>query len=87
MNARNPIIRFVLFLILIVAFQRALAFLLALTPLRGIWYFIVFELIVAIFFAYLYFPAPERKGCIRNPRFHAYVAAFFAVFVLLELIF
>ena len=86
MQVRNPILRFLIFLVLIIAFQRGLAWVLSLTPLTGIWYLIVFELIMAFVFAYIYFPAPYRKGCLTNPKFHMYVAGFFAALILMQLL-
>ena len=84
---RNPLLRFVIFMALVILFQRALGYALSYIGLTGLAYFIVFELIMAFVFAYLYYPAPYRKDCLKNPKFHMTVAGFFAVFVVLELLF
>lgn len=78
---------FIIFIVLIWGIQYVLQMFLVSIGLNYLAIFIIVELVVSIIFAYLMYPAGNRRNAIKDPRFHLNIAIFFAVFVLLQIIF
>jgi heme A synthase len=87
MNTNNPIVRYVIFIVGIIAFQYLLGTILAILGVDRLIASIIIQLAMAFVFAYLYYPAPFRKYALRDPKFHMNVAIFFVIFFLINLIF
>ncbi|MDD4123634.1 MAG: hypothetical protein VB122_08145 [Erysipelotrichales bacterium] len=86
MNSRS-IFRFIAIILGIFIFQKMLIFILGEIGLSGLSLIIVLELIMAFLFAYIYYPAPYRKQCFKDPSYHKNVAIFFGIFMILQLLF
>ncbi len=86
MNRLSPVARFVIYIVAIILIQRLLSMLLLALGINGVAYLIVFELIVAFLFAFLNYPG-DKKGFIKDPKFHKMFAIFFAVLIGLQVLF
>lgn len=87
MTSNNPIIRYIIFIIGIIALQYLLGTILSIIGVSALIATIIIQLAMAFVFAYLYYPAPFRKYALRDPKFHMNVAIFFVLFLLINLIF
>ena len=84
---RNSFLSMIIFIIGFILFQYVLSAVLVAVGFTGVWLFIVFDLILAFAFAWFQYPSIYRKEAFKNPRFHMSVAIYFAVLVLLDLLF
>lgn len=84
---RVNLVRFLVTLLIIMVLQYVLAYVLALLGVSGIFAILVIAFVMAIFFAFLNYPAPFRKTAVKDPYFHKMVAIFFVVFFLVNLLF
>ena len=81
------IVGYLIFIAMIYILQYALQMVLAAIGVSGIAIFIIVEFVISVLFAYLMYPAPYRKNAWRDPKFHMNIAIFFAVFVVIQLVF
>ncbi len=83
----NNIGRFIITLIIIIATQLVLGWLLAMVGISGIYAILLMSLAMAILFAYLNYPPQLRRYAVKDPHFHKMIAIFFVVFFLIDFLF
>lgn len=74
----------IIYLVLLLAFQVILQYVLIYFGITGIWYYIVFDFILAIVFSLLDFRGREK---LRNPEFHKTLAIYFVILMVVSLLF
>ena len=84
---RNSFFSIMLSLVMFILLQYLIQGALIALGITGIWFFILFDLILAFIFAWIQYPRIYRKQAIRDPRFHMSFAMYFAILVVLDLIF
>ena len=84
---RNSFFSIMISLVVFILLQYLIQAALIALGVSGIWFFILFDLILAFLFAYLQYPSIYRKQALRDPRFHMSFAMYFGILVVLDLIF
>ena len=83
----NGIIRLVIFMFAIYFMQVVIVNILGLLGIGGLTGVIILEFIMAVVFAYIYYPAPYRKYALKDPKFHMSICIFFILFMAFQFIF
>lgn len=79
--------RFVITLLIIIAVNYGVGYLLMYLGIYGIAANLIMSIILAFTFAMINYPAPYRKQAYKDPNFHKMFGIFFIIFFLLNLIF
>ncbi len=74
----------IIYLAILLVFQVILHYVLIHFGITGIWYYIAFDLIVAIVFSLLDFRGQEK---LKNPNFHKTLAIYFVILMVVSLLF
>ena len=79
--------RLIFMMLAIYLMQIVIVNILGLIGIGGLASVIILEFIMAVVFAYIYYPAPYRKDALKDPKFHMSICIFFVLFMVFQFIF